>query len=213
MFKLNNTFLQLIPLALLSSVSLGKGLTDLSKSSEGATSANRSEFSDMIRDKLFVSAGFGMATAADSDGNDYRVGGSSDLEVGYKVLDSMFAKGLWATFRYMPLASTIASKKDNITVDYKGTVETYNFGALVYFDVGDKMLVPAQAELGILTSVLQAQSTVTDHPEPDAGGVNLTVSSGLDYELMEKTTVGPRVRVGFGSVTTTHLGVNFGFMF
>lgn len=153
---------------------------------------------------------FGPASLS-VDGNDYNVGGASDITLGYKVLEKFLgSKGLWSTLRYAPFASIVEVDE----VEYTGVMDGIFVGVYADYKVpSDKWSAYATAELGGFLADLEDSTGVLKPDAPSGFFSGLTLGGGANYEILEKFWFGPKLSLGFGGFTSWQLSLSGSFNF
>lgn len=206
----------------------GKGLDELeppaesetsgaSKPSEESLSAVKGGSSDefwneYIVNKLAVATSFGLSDVRNGSEN-WRGSGMSDIFFTYDLGISLFGGGLFGTFRYAPMDVAPQVFQDGQDQAYTGVIEHYLAGAEYRMLLGEEFWAVGDAELGLVFTHLNDQVGLPDEKQPEDTGFLLNVGGGLDWQLLKKFRLGPRLRVGLGSFTTIQLSGHATFAF
>lgn len=220
-------FALLAGLILAGAPALGEGLDELSQGNpekaqeeapaegegEGEAAAKtpamvQSATSKAIADKLFFQTSFGWVKASKSKGK-WSGSGMSDFAAGYRLAALSSAMNIAGTYRYAPVA--VSGVEDDVS--YRGVWETHFFGARLDYATSPSMTVVGTGELGYT----MVHTTPVDGQEQDkkaeAGGGQVALGGGVDFQLVEKMHAGPRLVLGFGSFTTIQVAGAVGFLF
>jgi len=172
----------------------------------------KSEISKKLADKLFIGTSYGFAYVQGGSAN-WRASGSSDVSFAYK-LGMKFAGGdVAGTFRYAPM--DVAPHLDDETPSeaYTGVIESYLFGGEWTLPLSKKLTAIASGELGIIIVHLNDIVGLMDEKQPEDTGAALVFGGGVDWLAMEKFSVGTRLRLGAGTLSSVQLSGNLTFAF
>lgn len=166
--------------------------------------------SKTIAGNLFLATTFGWVKASKSSGS-WASSGMTDVTVGYKVMPINAAMNVSGTYRYAPMAVSGTEDKRS----YRGIWEGHYVGGLLNFAVKDSLNAVGTAELGYVASHLTSIDGMGTDAKHEKGGVSVALGGGADFAVGEKNTasVGPRLRLGFGSFSTFQLAGGFNFLF
>lgn len=170
----------------------------------------RSALSEKLNNKLALVAGASIGSFSSSKG-DWASGGGGDMQLTWLRADSFLGKPwpLHLTFRYSPYDVTTEVDQQA----YKGTVQGYNFGVMTYVPWKDKVNWVAQAELGYIYSNLSSTDLFTEKSSAETKGMEITLTGGADWTMLEKLRVGPRLGIGMGAFSMVRLGASAAFVF
>lgn len=169
-----------------------------------------SEMSKSLAQKLFMGTSFGWVKASKSSG-EWEGSGMSDLTVGYNITKIGSNMGIAGTYRYAPVA--VSGVEDDQS--YRGVWEAHYFGGMFKMNVSPTITAIGTGELGYVMVHMHS----TDGLEPDtkvqAGGVSVNLGGGADFALADKGawSAGPRLHLGFGSMTTIQVAGAATFLF
>jgi hypothetical protein len=166
--------------------------------------------SKAIAGNLALSTSFGWVKASRSEGT-WRTSGMSDFLVAYKVATLNPQMSIAGTYRYAPIGMSGELKGQS----YRGVWEAHNFGGLLHYGVNETMSAVGSAEIGYVASHVHSLDGLKASDDAKKGGALVSVGGGGDIAIGEKNTcsVGPRLRVGFGSFTAFQLAGAFNFLF
>jgi opacity protein-like surface antigen len=166
-----------------------------------------SETSKAIANKLFLTTGFGFSTLAGESG-EYAAGGAADVVVGYVLDMQIMGFNMAVTYRYQPIDFTL----DVDNRSYRGVIEGHHFGSN-YFLKRDALTYVVVSELGVMRPSVLPLDGLDSDDGVEKMGVNVTVGGGVDYQVMDKVSVGGRLMVGSGTFTVVQLATAASFMF
>ena len=164
------------------------------------------EFSKSIADKAFISSATGLTSLSGSSG-DWTGGLSGDFSVGLQVTELSLGKAFFI-FRYSPTDVTVTAEKQS----YRGVVEMFNFGGLIYQKSSGNLTYLWGGELAYVKVSLSSVDNFTEDQSLENGSANFNISGGADYLLTKKVSIGPRAIIGAGAVTYINIAANFQFM-
>ncbi|NRA44339.1 MAG: hypothetical protein HRU09_05220 [Oligoflexales bacterium] len=170
----------------------------------------KSELSKKIADKLFIGTSYGFAYVQSGSTN-WRASGSSDVTVSYKLGMQVAGGDLAATFRYAPMDVAPHLDEEEPSEAYKGVVESYLFGSEWHLPLTDKLTAVATGELGVIVVHLDDIVGLVDSDAPDDTGGALVLGGGVDWGVMEKLSMGTRLRLGAGTLSSFQLSGNVTF--
>lgn len=170
----------------------------------------KSASSKAIAGNLFLSTSFGWIKSSRSTGT-WRSSGMSDVLIGYKVATLSPAMTVAGTYRYAPIG--VSGELDSHS--YRGIWEMHNLGGQANYTVTPSITALGSAELGFVSAHMHATDGLPGDDKAAAGGVSIGLGGGADYYIGEKSTssIGPRLRVGFGSFTTVQVAGAFNVLF
>jgi hypothetical protein len=116
---------------------------------------------------------------------------------------------LWGSFRYAPIA--VAGDVDGVA--YRGVWETFNLGALGKFNLGQGLTAVGSFELGWVLVYLRQLNEVENTKNHETNGFMASLGGGIDWDIVPKFALGPRLYAGFGSATAIQLGAAGTFSF
>ena len=168
----------------------------------------QSATSKSLADKLFFQTSFGWVKASKGKG-EWSGGGMSDFAAGYKLAALNSAMSIAGTYRYAPVA--VSGVEDDVS--YRGIWETHFFGARLNYVTSPSLTVVGTGELGytmVHTAPVDGQE---QDKKAEAGGGQVALGGGADFQIVEKVHAGPRLVLGFGSFTTIQVAGAVGFLF
>ena len=136
----------------------------------------------------------------------------TDVTVGYKLPVILAANAsLAATYRYAPIA--VSGTEDGHS--YRGVWETHYLGGRLTYPITSTLHAMATTELGYVRVGLEELDGLDADHKHERSGAALAVGGGADWAISDKfaSAGGPRVFVGYGSVTTVQIGGAFSFLF
>lgn len=163
-----------------------------------------------ISQKLYLATSYGWVKASRSEG-DWEGSGMSDLTVGYRIMPLGAKMSVDGTYRFAPVA--VSGVVDEHT--YRGIWETHFFGGRFNYNVSPTMTAIGTAELGYVVVHLNPTDNLELDPNHEKSGAAFAVGGGADFFLFEKNAfaVGPRLALGFGSVSTIQVAASVSFVF
>ncbi len=170
----------------------------------------KSAASKSVGGNLFMSTSFGWINASRGSGT-WRSSGMSDVLIGYKVATLSPTMSVAGTYRYAPIG---VSGEEGLH-SYRGVWEMHNFGGMLNYVVNPSIAAIGTAEVGYVAAHLHSTDGLTEDPKAEKGGVSVGAGGGADFSIGEKNTVsvGPRLRLSFGSFSTVQLAGAFNFLF
>jgi hypothetical protein len=193
------------------------GLNDLSKESPEADAepapaapVEPGAMSKGLAQKLYLGTSFGRVTASRSKGH-WEGSGMSDLLVGYRLVSLGAASSISASYRYAPVA--VSGREDGR--DFRGVWEAHYVGARFHYAITPNLSAFGSAEAGYVLVYLKPTDGLGDESKYEHNGGSMAVGGGVDWGLFDKGAfaVGPRLYVGFGSMTTVQYAVATTFVF
>jgi len=161
-----------------------------------------------LADKLHVGTSWGLVKASKSEGN-WKSSGMSDLTIAYKLPVEISGMSLWGSFRYAPMA--IAGDVDSVA--YRGVWEAYNLGAIGKLSLGNGLSAVGSFELGWVLVYLRQLNEVENTKNHESNGFMASLGGGVDWDIVPKFALGPRLYAGFGSATAIQFGAAGTFSF
>lgn len=221
----------LATLAFSASAVYGKGLETLSNSNpeteqkaeagkdakpaDGAAAAStepmvQSAASKAIAQKLWIATSFGWVKVSRSEG-DWNGSGMTDVAIGYKLMPIGTNMSIDGTYRYAPVA--ISGEIDDRS--YRGVWETHYFGGRFKYNVSQSLTALGTAEAGYVLVYLRPTDNLEQEAKYEENGFSMVVGGGADWHLLENGafSAGPRLNLGFGSVTTIQVAGAATFLF
>jgi len=176
---------------------------------EVAAEVVRSAASKSIEDRLRIGTGLYFGTINGGDG-DWAGRALGDLHASY-VLPWSIRKdlALVALMRYAPTGFNVVINGRSA----RGIAAMYLLGAGARYGVREDLAVVAGLELGLVRIAAYSIDQLDVDPTVAGNGFQTTISGGADWTVLPKFAVGPRIHVGFGRLTTVHLGAATTFVF
>ena len=172
-------------------------------------SSERSALSLKLEDRLFLATSMNYATVSGGTGA-WSSFGNGDLTAGWRVKDGLPRNGrLFATARFAPFDVVVAADQHS----YRGVVEGWYFGALGLFAMSDKMSVSGGGELGYMVVHMDSADHLPIDNSIEKAGVSINLSGGVDWKMMDKFLIGPKLGLGFGAFKTLQVGAKATFFF
>lgn len=186
----------------------GEGTGDAAATA--AAPMEQSAASKAIAQKLWLATTFGWAHVSSSKG-EWKGSGMTDIAVGYKVLPLAANMSVDATYRYAPIA--VSGQVDDRS--YRGVWDCHYLGGRFNYKMSDSLSAVGTAEAGYVLVYLRPTDGLDQESKHEENGFSMVVGGGADWHLLEKGAVsaGPRLNVGFGSVTTIQVAGAATFVF
>lgn len=158
--------------------------------------AEKSATSKSLEDRLSLGLSYGIVTVPNAKVGEVNAFGGSDVFLQWRVYKSSEGtRSSRVTLRYLPIDSeaTIAGQS------YHAIIEAYYGGWTYEWLVSQSLSVFAGIELGYLQVNMESEDRfpVSDASEANEFAYGLT--TGLDWLVMQKLKLGPKINVGFGS--------------
>jgi hypothetical protein len=205
------------------------GLNDLSKESpeaeadsdheEGAEASTAvtnaapvapSELSKSLAQKLYLGTSLARVFKASRSKGNWKGSGASDVLVGYRVLN-LGVGSVSASYRYAPTA--VSGDQDGRS--FRGVWETHYVGGRYHYAVTPTLSAFGSVEAGYVLVYLYPTDGLGDETKYEHNGGAMALGGGADWTFFEKSAfaVGPRLYIGFGSMTTVQLAAATTFTF
>jgi hypothetical protein len=168
----------------------------------------RSAISKKIENRLFASIGLGFGTFDASKG-DWTAEADSDLGVGWRLKPEPQKWNYYVTGRFSPLSVVVKSGNES----YRGVAAGYHLGVLGEFSYRENLRPIAGAELGYWTTSLHALDYFAESTSLESGGMTITAMGGIDWILLQKIRVGPRLLLGMGRFKYMRMSTTATFVF
>ncbi|MBI2603535.1 MAG: hypothetical protein HYW48_10825 [Deltaproteobacteria bacterium] len=179
---------------------------------EEAEPGFKAKLAEHLKTKLVLSTSFGWAKAFKSKKN-LRANGLADFKVAYRLPRPVMTKDVFVTFRYLPF-SVAPISESSAYQEYRGVVETYNFGLETAFHLHQIFDLLPSFEAGLVNTHLYSQIPIEEDSKPlkPFGGIG---SIGLEgrFKPWDLFHIGPRIHVGFGNITVLQFLANASFYF
>lgn len=184
--------------------------TESSAPSTAAVNTAPVSYAGPLHQKLGFATSFGWIKASKSKGN-WRGNGISDLAIGYRFLDISPVLSLTGTYRYAPI--NVVGEQDDQS--YRGVWEAHYLGSKADYKLNTKTTLTGGMEVGYVLTYLTPTDGLETEKKHEENGVSVTIGGGSDFLISENGafSAGPRLYVGFGSISTIQLGASAGFMF
>jgi hypothetical protein len=156
----------------------------------------QSALSKKLSDKLTLGTSIGFASVS-GDGESWNALWNAQILMTYRLAQKIAGLSTAATFRFAPFDVTPRIDGRN----YRGTVTGWLFGVEATKKLKERLDAVAGVELGFFDVNLDAIDFKALEASHEKNGFGLAVGGGVDYAMSSKILVGPRVRVGFGSMT------------
>ncbi len=161
-----------------------------------------------VPDRFYLSSSLSWLNLSGDKGG-WHTGMAGDFEAGYKFMTLMQKYDLFGTFRYRPVDAIVQYDLR----EYRAVVETYLFGVKARRDLRPKLSLFASAEIGASQTHMNPGDSLPNVDEKlEKSGVDLSLGTGVSYQVLEKFGVGAKFAVGTGAYQTVQLGVNLLFL-
>lgn len=184
--------------------------TESGSPSTAAVNTAPVSYAGPLHQKLGIATSFGWIKASKSKGN-WRGNGISDLAIGYRFLDISPVLSITGTYRYAPI--NVVGEEDDQS--YRGVWETHYLGTKADYKMNTKTNLTGGMEVGYVLTYLTPTDGLEAEKKHEENGVSVTIGGGSDFLISENGafSAGPRLYIGFGSISTIQLGASAGFMF
>ena len=167
-----------------------------------------SSLSLKLSEKMYLAMGLGFASIKGPKG-EWSTLGNADALIAYQVTE--FQENLWQLFlsyRFAPYDVVVRKDHEN----YRGNIDTHNFGGEIR-----RKMASLELHFGTELSAQIVHLKQTDQFKPkenlEKNGFALSLGGGVDWRILEKVLIGPRLHLGIGTYTVAQLLCNFGFVF
>lgn len=146
-------------------------------------------------------------TSLSSDKGGWYSSMASDLIAGFRYAKLLNDRlWLYGTIRYLPVDVVVKHNSQ----EYRGIVESYLFGTQANYRY-KKANFQAGLEVGPTNSTIYAIESYTKDNSLEKDGVNMTLSAGASWSLVEGFQLGTRVYVGGGTFSSIQAAANVSF--
>lgn len=167
-----------------------------------------SALSQKLAEKMYLASGLGFANIKGPKGT-WSTLGNADALVAYQLAE--FQGKTWRLFGAYHFAPyDVVVKKD--AENYRGNIDTHGFGVTLRHKSG-RMEVHTSGEL--VAQIVHLKQTDEFKPKEnlEKNGFAANLGGGVDWRILEKLQIGPRLHVGLGTYMTAQLLCNLGFVF
>ena len=162
----------------------------------------QSAMSKKLSDKLTLGTAIGFASVS-GEGGSWNALWNAQILMSYRLAQKIAGFQTAATFRYAPFDVTPRIDGRN----YRGVVTGWLFGLEGSKKLKEGLDAVAGVELGFFDVNFDSIDYKAVEASHEKNGFGLEIGGGVDYAMSSKVLVGPRVRIGFGSMTIIEGGL------